>query len=64
MKILYRPLDDPASTLEKQGLKVEELRLPDEILLQVKSDLQSTNRVMPTSARKIQDWNVGFLDRW
>ena len=63
MKILYRPLDDPASTLENRGLKVEELRLPEEILLQVKSDLQSSNGVMPTTARKIQDWNVGFLDR-
>ena len=61
MKLLFRPLEDPLSTLGKDDMKTEELQLPHHIMLQLHSDLRSSNEMMPKSARQIQNWDVGFL---
>lgn len=63
MKILYRHVDDPCSILEKQSMRIEELRLPGQILSQLKSYLQLNSQFLPVSARKIQDWDAGLLER-
>ncbi len=63
MKILYRPIDDPCSTLDKQSMKVEELQLPISILHELRLNLQASTKLLPDSARKIQDWDVGLLER-
>ncbi len=63
MKILYHPIDDPYSTLEQQSMKVEELQLPIPILQELRLNLQASSKLLPKSARKIQDWDVGLLKR-
>jgi hypothetical protein len=63
MKILYHPIDDPYSTLEQQSMKVEELQLPIPILQELRLNLQASSKLLPKSARKIQNWDVGLLKR-
>ena len=63
MKILYRAIDDPSSTLEKQGMKVDELQLPNHILSVLVVDLEKSNALLPASAKTLQEWNVGLLER-
>jgi len=63
MKILYHPIDNPYSTLQQQSMKVEELQLPIPILQELRLHLQASSKLLPNSARKIQDWDVGFLKR-
>ncbi len=63
MKILFHPVDDPYTTLDKQSTKVEELQLPISILQELKLNLQASCKLLPKSARKIQGWDVGLLER-
>jgi len=44
-------------------MKVEELQLPIPILQELRLNLQASSKLLPNSARKIQDWDVGFLKR-
>ena len=63
MKILYRPTDDPSSALEKQRMKYDELQVPDRVLSVLMAGLEKSNELMPVSAKKLQEWNVGLLER-
>ena len=63
MKIFYKPVTNPAAILEKQELKVEELQLPGHILQILHADLTTSTAILPLSARKLQDWKVGLLER-
>ena len=63
MKIFYKPVTNPAAILEKQGTKVEELQLPDHVLRILRADLTVSTAILPLSARKLQDWAVGLLER-
>lgn len=63
MKIRYRSIDDPLAALEKQGMRVDELQLPDYILALLKSTLHGSNAFLPESAKRVQRWDVGLLQR-
>ena len=64
MKILYQAVSNPHEVLEKQRSSVDELQLPDHILQTTRKDLEASTALLPISARKLQDWNVGLLDRF
>ena len=63
MKIFYKMISKPAPILEEQGTKVEELQLPDHVLSILHADLKASAEILPSSARKLQDWEVGLLQR-
>lgn len=64
MKILYETVSNPLEMLEKQNASVDELQLPDYILKIMRRDLEASNILLPKSARTLQSWNVGLLDRF
>ena len=64
MKVLYETVSDPLEILENQSLSVDGLLLPEHILQAIRGDLEASNALLPISARKLQSWNVGLLDRF
>lgn len=64
MKILYETVSNPLEMLEKQNASVDELQLPDYVLKIMRRDLEASNILLPKSARTLQSWNVGLLDRF
>lgn len=64
MKILYRPLEDPATILEKESMKTEAVVLPEHILSTLHMNLNKSNLMLPSSARVLQEWKVGVLNRF
>ena len=60
MKVLYRTISDLPTFLEKS--KIEELVLPGHILSAFRADLDSSNMMLPASARILQGWKVGLLN--
>ena len=63
MKILYRTVPDPVSVLEKQSMRIEEFTLPKHILSILQKNLHDSNVMLPHSARELQGWKVGILNR-
>ena len=64
MKVLYQSVSDPSALLEKENLKIEELRLPDDVLEILRTDLQASTLILPISARKLGDWDIALLERY
>ncbi len=64
MKIFYRLIRDPETLLKQNSLEYEELCLPIHILTQLRDELQRSSNLLPTSARKFKEWDVGLLDRY
>lgn len=63
MKILYRKTSHPDSRNGKGCPTTEELQLSGSILQCLHDDLVASSRLLPPSARKFQDWEVGLLAR-
>lgn len=69
-KIFYRRLATLTSLsaddfLDQNTNAYEALPLLDlNDLAALQMTLESSNRVLPTSARRFQDWSVGLLERW
>lgn len=63
MKIFYRPTADPEALLKQNSLEYEELCLPSHILAQLHDALRRSSDLLPASARKFKEWDVGLLDR-
>ena len=64
MKVLYQDLQNPRGILETQSVSFEELQLPSNIMQELRRDLQASNTILPDSARTLQQWCVGLLDRY
>lgn len=64
MKILYETVSNPLEMLERQNASVDELQLPDYILKVMRRNLEASNILLPKSARTLQNWSVGLLDRF
>lgn len=64
MKVFYRTVLNPSIILDGESMKVDELQLPDRILRTLHADLKTSTSVLPSSARKVQDWDLGLLERW
>lgn len=64
MKVFYKTLPDPEKFLDDNGPNYEDLVVPQEDFSDFKQTLQGSMDILPESAQKFQDWNVGLLDRW
>lgn len=64
MKVFYCSAANTQELLDKNTITMEELFLPDPILLDFHHVLQKSTNLLPISARKFQSWDVALLDRW
>ena len=44
-------------------MTVDDIRLPHHVLRTLRADLEASGGILPASARKLQDWDVGLLNR-
>lgn len=63
MKVYYKHILNPSKILEQESSKVDELQLPSDAMTSLVSALHTSSRLLPISARKFQEWTVGFLER-
>ncbi|KAI4177981.1 MAG: hypothetical protein LQ343_000065 [Gyalolechia ehrenbergii] len=61
MKVYYKTIAHPTKVLEQEGFKADELQLPDGALRSLQSALDVSNRLLPVSSQRFQDWSVGLL---
>ena len=64
MKVLYQTVSNPAVLLEKDSLKMDGLKLPADVLETLRTDLHASTLILPTSARKLEDWDIALLERY
>ena len=64
MKILYEKTSRCAERLEGQDVSLAELPLPEPVYTNIKEQLERSNGVLPDSARSLNSWTVGLLDRF
>lgn len=64
MKVFYKTLLDPGKFLDADCNTYEELLVPREDFVDFIRTLRESSSILPQSARKFQDWDVGLLDRW
>ena len=64
MKVFYKALPNPDEFLDANSNTHEELRIPEEDLVDFKDTLRESTEILPQAARTFQDWTVGLLDRW
>ena len=64
MKILYQETFSPSETIRLRNTSYEELKLPTDIMRQLYENLFSSTEILPESARKLQEWHVGLLERF
>lgn len=63
MKIFYQIVSEPLRLLERSGSSVDELPLPDNAFRTLRADLKASTEILPKSARKLQQWDIGLLER-
>ena len=63
-KLLYQVVKDPSQILANQHTSLEELQIPRNMLQETRKALEASSIILPVFARTLQEWNVGFLDRF
>jgi hypothetical protein len=69
MKVFYQEKDDVDKLLapeigQPSPLSVEELELPSMIFQALSDALHRSSQMLPVSARKFNEWQVGLLSRF
>ena len=64
MKILWKPVEDVAKVMDENHFSHEHLVFPPHVYTTLKSTLENSQFLLPLSARKFQEWNVGLLQRF
>ena len=64
VKILFQNLPKPDITVAEQTLLMGDLRLPKAILTRLIYCLNQSNEILPESAKTLQCWKVGLLERF
>ena len=64
MKVFYKSLPEPAKYIDDNSNTHEELVVPPEDFDDFNTTLHESSSILPQSARKFQDWDVGLVDRW
>jgi len=69
MKVLYQRVSDVATLLSPENgvstsTSLEDLFLPLNIYEGVRLALEKSNEMLPVSARRFREWDVGLLDRF
>jgi hypothetical protein len=65
-KVFYRPIsiEEYVAMLESADMSLEEVQLPNEVMGELADTLRHSTTLLPESARKFRDWDVGFLERF
>lgn len=69
MKVFMQQVSNIDSLLDPaqgkgQSISLEELYLPPNIFADVALALRRSNEILPASARRFREWEVGFLSRF
>jgi hypothetical protein len=64
MKIFYKTISNSKEVLEKNSFSHEQLLFPDNVFAALRRALEESMELLPVSARKFQEWNVGLLERF
>jgi hypothetical protein len=64
MKVFYKSISNAKEVLEKNSFSHEELLFPDNVFEALRHALEESRGLLPESARKFQEWNVGLLERF
>jgi hypothetical protein len=64
MKIFFRDISDKEAEGMVDSGKLEEIMLPLEAIVDIRSLLQESGTLLPPSARKFRDWDVGVLEKY
>lgn len=69
MKVFFQEREDVEELLHPgvgkvTPLSVEELELPSMIFQELFDTLRRSNQMLPLSARRFNEWNVGLLSRF
>lgn len=69
MKVFYQATDDVEKFLSPElgkasPLSVEELELPSSTMTSLSTSLQRSNDMLPFSAKRFSEWQVGLLSRF
>lgn len=63
MKIFYQTVSEPVTVLEKNISSIDELPLPENAFRTLWADLKASTKILPKSARKLHQWDIGLLER-
>lgn len=63
MKIFYQTVSEPVKLLEKNSSSMDELPLPEKAFRTLRADLETSTKILPKSASKLHQWNIGLLQR-
>ena len=63
LKIYYKSILSTTKAIEREGSKAYEIQLPSSAFKILQSALDTSNRLLPVSARQFQAWRVGLLER-
>ena len=61
MKILFKEFLKSTSDLGSYDIKVEAIDVPEEAILDLLHSLRNSAEMMPPSAKKVHEWEVGIL---
>ena len=64
MKIFYKTITNAAEVIEKNQFSHEQLIFPSNLFQDLKDNLVESGELLPESARKFQEWNIGLLKRF
>ncbi|KAF2397415.1 hypothetical protein EJ06DRAFT_482129 [Trichodelitschia bisporula] len=64
MKIFWKRIPNPKQLLEEHHFQYEHLPLPTNVYTDIEATLERSADMLPQSARKFQDWDVGMLEKF
>jgi hypothetical protein len=64
MKVFWNVVSREEADSAVESGTAEEVLLPSEAIDEIKSCLQESASMLPPSARKFKEWNVGLLERY
>ncbi len=64
MKLFWKVLSPEEDQKMRDNVGVEDLDLPIDAVEELMRDLRLSAVLLPPSARKFREWDVGLLERW
>lgn len=64
MKLFWKALSPEEGENMRDNVGVEDLDLAVDAVEELKRDLRESALLLPPSARKFREWDVGLLERW
>ena len=64
MKLFWKVLSPEEDQKMRDNVGVEDLDLPKDAVEELMGDLRLSASLLPPSARKFREWDVGLLERW